>query len=376
MSATPMPVEFRDVFPDAHGAHGYGGALDEEIRSYLRDNLWPSSTQELADYDNFLTYFQKCISDVVSIGFFSSDLFAMATMEQFVIVKARLEANRDRSKLETARALATDFPEKDERQRLRSLELVARIWLTLDIQVMYVARGSNSFVWNTDDSLTTMVKARFTKLKVPTEQLQSAESILLDQTFSAIRMKNICGVKIAWTNNLTDHLSYDLAKDCVYIYPHKVCLLSHLQCCQVFEAEVLKETVRTLDLLFPIDPSTNHFLNQQKQTSLYSFGPHDSDASPPTDLTEFNYWRRKLTILYGVFKRQSTSAYQMWHDRRNPLQWYTFWLAAIIAVLTVVFGIISSYALFKQTSLAQKAYDLSVLQTCNKDHTIYALCPS
>lgn len=264
MNAAPIPVEFRSLFPDARGALGHGEALDEDIRIYLRDNLWPSATQELADYDNFFKYFQKCISEVVRVGLFSYDLFAMTTMQQLVTVKTRLEANRDQTKLETARALATDFPGKNERQRLRSLELVARIWLTLDIQVMDVARGSNSFVWKNDESLMAMVEARFTKLKVPAVPSQSAESVLLDQTFNAINLKKICGVKIAWINNLTDHLTYDLAKDCVYIYPHKVCLLSHLQCSPIFEAEVLKETVRTLDLLFPIDPSTSYFLNQQK----------------------------------------------------------------------------------------------------------------
>lgn len=33
---------------------------------------------------------------------------------------------------------------------------------------------------------------------------------------------------------------------------------------------------------------------------------------------------------------------QWWHDRRNAVQWYTFWVAVLVLILTVVFGLIQS----------------------------------
>lgn len=33
---------------------------------------------------------------------------------------------------------------------------------------------------------------------------------------------------------------------------------------------------------------------------------------------------------------------QWWHDRRNGVQWYTFWVAVLVLVLTILFGLIQS----------------------------------
>lgn len=64
----------------------------------------------------------------------------------------------------------------------------------------------------------------------------------------------------------------------------------------------------------------------------------------------------------------------MWHDRRNPVQWWTFWLAAIITVLTVVFGIIASYTGFRQVATAEQAFQFSVLQACSLSTPAPAFC--
>lgn len=33
---------------------------------------------------------------------------------------------------------------------------------------------------------------------------------------------------------------------------------------------------------------------------------------------------------------------QWWYDRRNGVQWYTFWTAIVVLVLTVFFGLVQS----------------------------------
>ncbi len=33
---------------------------------------------------------------------------------------------------------------------------------------------------------------------------------------------------------------------------------------------------------------------------------------------------------------------QWWHDRRNGVQWYTFWITVLVLILTVLFGLIQS----------------------------------
>lgn len=57
----------------------------------------------------------------------------------------------------------------------------------------------------------------------------------------------------------------------------------------------------------------------------------------------FKYWRDRLVILKQVFdeSRPSTLS-QWWNDRRNGAQWYTFWVAILVLLLTVLFGLVQS----------------------------------
>lgn len=33
---------------------------------------------------------------------------------------------------------------------------------------------------------------------------------------------------------------------------------------------------------------------------------------------------------------------QWWHDRRNGVQWYTFWVAILVFLVTIFFGLVQS----------------------------------
>jgi hypothetical protein len=60
-------------------------------------------------------------------------------------------------------------------------------------------------------------------------------------------------------------------------------------------------------------------------------------GSRPLKLRGFKYMREHLLELYEeVFLSPPASWAQLWSDRRNPQQWFTFWLALIIAILTVI----------------------------------------
>ena len=49
-------------------------------------------------------------------------------------------------------------------------------------------------------------------------------------------------------------------------------------------------------------------------------------------------------------------------DRMNPLQWWTFWIAATLLVLTIVFGVLTTYTKLRQIASAKGLYVLTVLQ--------------
>jgi hypothetical protein len=93
-------------------------------------------------------------------------------------------------------------------------------------------------------------------------------------------------------------------------------------------------------MLFPSwDTKTQSFLKKNGQT----FGMEAPvDYPGPLYLSDFNFWRDRLSTLYTDFCSPPPSMTQLFRDRRNVLQWYTFWFAVVILVLTVIFGVISS----------------------------------
>lgn len=58
-------------------------------------------------------------------------------------------------------------------------------------------------------------------------------------------------------------------------------------------------------------------------------------------IEQFEFWRDRLVILKQAHDDATPRTLpQWWHDRRNGVQWYTFWVAILVLVLTVVFGLI------------------------------------
>jgi hypothetical protein len=72
----------------------------------------------------------------------------------------------------------------------------------------------------------------------------------------------------------------------------------------------------------------------------------------------FFYWHDRLVILKQVFdEAEPSNIRQWWNDRRKRVQWYTFWVAALVLGLTVFFGVVQSiegalqvYVAYSQTS--------------------------
>lgn len=58
-------------------------------------------------------------------------------------------------------------------------------------------------------------------------------------------------------------------------------------------------------------------------------------------IDQFVFWRDRLVILKHAYDEATPKGLpQWWYDRRNGVQWYTFWVAILVLILTVMFGII------------------------------------
>lgn len=155
-----------------------------------------------------------------------------------------------------------------------------------------------------------------------------------------------------WTSNLSDHLRlYDPSDDnqpYQLLIFHHVRLLEYHRKSEIFPDGLVEETLQTLALLLPkYDPATATWFKAQLQLMDYSVDPQAANCKPlelsQRSTTHFRYWGERLAILKNVYDAsEPKTVTQWWSDRRRRVQWATFWIAALVLILTVFFGTIQS----------------------------------
>lgn len=125
--------------------------------------------------------------------------------------------------------------------------------------------------------------------------------------------------------------------------------------------ELVEETLRSLALLLPranTDSKRCYLKNLKRYPNI---DPRAGDLTmSPKDrvLDDYQYWKERLQIIVEAYDKSEPKALpQWWKDRRNKVQWYTFWIAALILVLTIVFGLIQSITGIMQVHYASRDHN-------------------
>ena len=362
------------IFPPGIVTHDHPFQLGSEVQQYVKEVFWPHSKASIAEYASYFKYFKWAISILAwPDGINYETQFCMKTYQDLVKITKCMELHPNLDRSEMAEKLKSEFANSGRGQVLRSLDLVVRLWLNLHVRSQDFPLGpSLSDMTETD----WLEKATLNKLVEdcfqPSSYSMNEQHRNIDPAFTIKNLRRFCRIKVRWTANLRDHLLYDRPTATLHLFPHKICLISHLDSGNVLPKDFVAETLRTLDLLFPFgEEDTRKYLDQTGQTF---YRTSSRDLSRATDFGEFRYWHKRLVVLHGVFNQAPRSILQLWYDKRNPLQWWTFWLAALIAILTIAFGVISAYTGFQQLAIAERAYQLSVLQMCLQPNPPAALC--
>ncbi|KAK4221171.1 hypothetical protein QBC38DRAFT_492589 [Podospora fimiseda] len=196
------------------------------------------------------------------------------------------------------------------------------------------------------------------------------DHIKLEKIFKASNLSRIANLSITWTDNLADHLRLTDDDTRVHIFHHASFLQAQTESTTcLFPPGLVQETLKTLALLFP---SSDRETKQWLDGVVASPGKRGADNGEAAEIDMritqcgrlktddrqidcFSFWRDRLVMLKQVFdEAQPKKIRQWWYDSRNGVQWYTFWVAVMVLVLTVVFGLIQSvegalqvYASFK-----------------------------
>ncbi|MCJ1456901.1 hypothetical protein MMC28_007267 [Mycoblastus sanguinarius] len=178
----------------------------------------------------------------------------------------------------------------------------------------------------------------------------STDLVKLPQTFTAAHLEKIGGIEIRWTRNLADHLLLT-DDDTKLMLFHQVSFLQlhKLGVIRPLPADLVIETMRSISLLLP--PSMgkpNSWFEQERQK--YPFLLLDAQAgicgrlnSSDRQIDTFSYWRDRLVLLKRTFDdAEPRNLSQLWWDDRKKTQWFTFWVAVLVFIMTVFFGVIQS----------------------------------
>ncbi|EXJ69220.1 uncharacterized protein A1O5_07256 [Cladophialophora psammophila CBS 110553] len=256
----------------------------------------------------------------------------------------------------------------------RSIDLSLRLWLQINVRDDESSTGVPQVHWDED-----VVLADFLAGLFPVEDWElGAKERRLDPYFTAANMVQFCQLKVDWTNSLEDHLRLERREKkekVLWVYPHKQTLQALLVEAEKVPATVLKETIQTLDLLFPFwDTRTKTLLEQNGQTFHNISGPIEQGRR--LHLLDFPHWKVRLLEVYEeVFQSPPVSWAQLWHDQRNPQQFWTFWIALVILALTLVSTIASIVSMITgiiQVKLARQALSLSLQTMSSSSHRFHS----
>ncbi|KAJ9609935.1 hypothetical protein H2200_006264 [Cladophialophora chaetospira] len=221
-----------------------------------------------------------------------------------------------------------------------SLELAARLIAMVDIGgLAYGYSGRKEVTW-TEGTLQELLNGYFNA------PVKLGDDVKLQKIFNARNLVRIAGMEIVWTGNLADHLRVDDEDRKIFIF-HHASFLKHGRS-EIFPAGLTAETIRTLQLLFPqSDTSITKWV--EKLSDIHHLDKRLAKCgqlrTDDRQIETFHFWQDRLVILKEIFdeSRPSTLS-QWWCDRRNGVQWYTFWIAILVLLLTILFGLIQSIA--------------------------------
>ncbi|KAI1379796.1 hypothetical protein F4677DRAFT_407677 [Hypoxylon crocopeplum] len=249
----------------------------------------------------------------------------------------------------------------------RSLDLAASIWLTVRVESTQVDTtnvNDNSIVWADHTTLQDCVTTHFSIIQ---HDLPEGELDRIPRSLTAANLCHRYRFRVAWTDNLAKHLTVDWDHKEIIIYEHVIFLFNHIKYpshCHIPIA-ILEEAIDTINLLFPSgERETRTFLEGAKRT-FFRLGYCERERCLRP--SAFRFWRKNILQLIKVLDEPPTGWRQLGLDReqRNFLDWATFWLALVVAILTITsiaFGIASIVYAVESYEIAVKSYDVGVAQ--------------
>ena len=228
-----------------------------------------------------------------------------------------------------------------------SIFLAVRLWVMLNVgssTINTFVAGRTNLEWPEGQSLDDFIKTSFPASDLGPKLSQWPISLNIRS------LERIGGFNIIWTDHLADHLYLNEDLDTINVY-HHVQVLEGLQrddtSDQVLPDHLLLETLQTLALMIPrANSECKRWFQKIHRQNIGDIdkGAGDVELLPWARSPEhYKYWGQRLSIIKDAYNASEPKDLgQWWHDRRSKVQWYTFWVAILVLLLTIIFGLIQS----------------------------------
>lgn len=296
------------------------------------------------------------------------DEFATQEWNGMLGIIMRLTSGRD-DILELTHDVKKDFMNIREGAIACSIDLAVRLWTGVNVHSrgLRILQSQESCIeWPPHSGLSQVIAITFQKRE---GKAQSAQYSSFDESFTATGLRDTCSLKIVWTDSLLDHLKLlgPRGKRELLIYKHRISLVDHRKGPNPIFAqdELMDETIRTLDLLFPThDRHVSAFLVEEN-VQMWIEDPLETPRA--TQIDEFLYWNGRLAQLLKLFYGPPESRLQRLLDTRDTAQFATLWVAVFgVTSLTILFGVLSTVYSAKQYHVALDSYKLALAQACHQ----------
>ena len=189
--------------------------------------------------------------------------------------------------------------------------------------------------WSMTETFEEFLKRKLVRSKQP-------DKYRLRRSFNLRKFEITAGITMCGTSDLLSHLELGENDQNISIF-HNMQLLDMLRqsdFCKVFPDGALDELNRSLWLLLPLNDRRCEKWIRRRQRELdfgLKFDEYKHLAPFERNLEDFNFWKDRLIIAKDAFdESQPSGILQFWHDDRNKAQWYAFWVAIVVFILTLI----------------------------------------
>ncbi|OCK87675.1 uncharacterized protein K441DRAFT_593237 [Cenococcum geophilum 1.58] len=255
-----------------------------------------------------------------------------------IVQYIRVDLTREEIKRHLGKKLPDPKPANHNELLDSSIDLAVRLLVMMEVgELQYGFISRNRLDWP-EGSLRDFLRDYFKKTT-------SGDYVRLERIFNARNLRRIAGIDIEWTSNIADHLLLIDGDTRVAIFHHAEFLKHQMESkTPLLPNGLAKETLMTIALLFPqSDISIKKWYCKIRRSynldqKAIQCGHLKADERR---IENFQFWRERLTVLKQIFdEAEPKGISQWWHDRRKRVQWYTFWIAVVLLLLTVFFGFI------------------------------------